>query len=79
MLALPAAVMDGLGDFTFAAFLRIDTLPNNSHEVISGANAAEDNALIFWYREATNEWVIGVNNGSSPFSAEIAALNGEPQ
>lgn len=67
MLQLPGSVMDGLGDFTFSAWLRIDVLRNNSHEVISGANALQDNAVIFWYREHTDEWVFGVNNGGSAF------------
>lgn len=52
--------MDGLGDFTFGAWLRIDTLRDENHEVISGANAAEDNALSFWYWEETEEWVVDV-------------------
>jgi len=77
MLTLPSSVMDGLSDFTFAAWLRIDTLRNESHEVISGANAVEDNALIFWYREATDEWVVGVNNGSSAFATDATIEDGQ--
>jgi hypothetical protein len=76
MLMLPATVMDGLGDFTFAAWLRIDTFREESHEVISGANVLEDNALIFWYREPTDEWVIGVNDGASTFPADSRIEDG---
>jgi MSHA biogenesis protein MshQ len=77
MLVLPSSVMDGLVDFTFAAWLRIDTIREESHEVISGANAAEDNALIFWYRDHTDEWVVGINNGSSVFASDSTIEDGE--
>ena len=70
LLMLPGSVMDGLGDFTFGAWLRIDALRDENHEVISGANAAEDNALSFWYREMTDEWVVGVNNSSSVLATD---------
>jgi sialidase-1 len=76
MLMLPATVMDGLGDFTFAAWLRIDTFREESHQVISGANVLEDNAIIFWYREQTDEWVIGVNDGASTFPADSRIEDG---
>jgi MSHA biogenesis protein MshQ len=66
-LSLPSTVMDGLHEFTFAAWLRMDSLRNASHEVISGANASFDNVLIFWYREHTDEWVVGINGGNNPF------------
>lgn len=77
MLVLPSSVMDGLGDFTFAAWLRIDTFRNESHEVISGANAAQDNAFIFWYREHTDEWVVGVNSGASAFATDARIEDGD--
>jgi len=77
MLMLPSAVMDGLVDFTFAAWLRIDTIRGESHEVISGANAAEDNALSFWYRDHTDEWVVGINNGSSVLANDATIEDGE--
>lgn len=75
-LSLPASMMDGLGDFTFAAWLRIDVFRNNSHEVISAANAGEDNALIFWYREHTDEWAVGVNNGNLAFAVNSTIEDG---
>lgn len=76
-LSLPSTVMDGLGDFTFSAWLRMDTFRNENHEVISGANAAQDNALIFWYREQTDEWLVGINNGSSAFATNASIEDGE--
>ena len=69
-LSLPSTVMDNLHDFTFAAWLRMDSLRNASHEVISGANANFDNVLIFWYREHTDEWVVGINGGNNPFAID---------
>ena len=69
-LSLPLTVMDNLHDFTFAAWLRMDSLRNASHEVISGANANFDNVLIFWYREHTDEWVVGINGGDNPFAID---------
>ncbi len=77
MLTLPSSVMNGRIDFTFAAWLRIDSFRNNNHEVISAANANEDNALIFWYREQTDEWVVGVNNGSSAFATDASIEDGQ--
>jgi hypothetical protein len=76
-LTLPSSVMDGLGDFTFAAWLRIDTLRNENHQVISGANAVDDNAFGFWYREETDLWVLGVENGSSTFAVDSTIEDGE--
>lgn len=75
-LSLPHTVMDGLTDFTFAAWVRLDTLRDESHELISGANANEDNVLIFWYREPTDEWVVGVNDGASPFAVDSSIEDG---
>jgi MSHA biogenesis protein MshQ len=69
-LSIPSTVMDGLYEFTFAAWLRMDSLRNASHEVISGANAGYDNVLIFWYREHTDEWVVGINGGDNPFAVD---------
>jgi len=77
MLRLPSGAMDGLGDFTFAAWLRIDTFRDNSHEVISAANAIEDNALIFWYREGTDQWAVGVNNVSADFPTDPSIETGQ--
>ena len=77
MLSLPASVMDGLTDFTFAAWLRLDALRNEGHEVISGANAVEDNDLVFWYREHTDEWAIGVNNGNAALSTDARIEDGQ--
>lgn len=76
MLTLPSSVMDGLSDFTFAAWLRIDTFRNENHQVISGANGNDDNALGFWYRETSDEWVLGVDDSSSAFAANAAIEDG---
>lgn len=77
MLSLPFSVMDGLGDFTFAAWLRLDVFRNEGHEVISGANAADDNHLVFWYREHTDEWAVGVNNGNLAFAVDATIEDGQ--
>jgi hypothetical protein len=75
-LSLPHTVMDGLTDFTFAAWVRLDTLRDESHELISGANAIEDNVLIFWYSEATGQWFVGVNENSTPFAMDSSIEDG---
>jgi len=75
-LSLPASTMDGLTDFTVAAWLRIDTLRNESHEIISAANAAEDNDFDLWYREHTDEWAVGVNSGNEVISADTRIEDG---
>jgi hypothetical protein len=64
-LSLPSSVMDGLMDFTFAAWLRLDVVRDRDYEVISGANAAEDNAVLLWYRERADEWLFGVSSNES--------------
>ncbi len=75
-LKLPSSVMNGLVDFTFAAWLKINTFRNESHELISGANSSEDNVLIIWYREETDEWVMGINDGSSEFDSDMRIEDG---
>jgi len=77
MLELPASVMDGLTDFTVAAWIRMDAVRGNSHELISAANAGEDNALCFWYRDHTDEWLVGVNNGSALLTTDGNIEDGE--
>jgi hypothetical protein len=69
-LSVPSTVMDGLVDFTVTAWVRLDVLRNQSRQLISGANAQEDNALLFWYREQTDEWLVGINNGDSAFMVD---------
>lgn len=69
-LSVPSAVLDGLVDFTVAAWVRLDVLRNENRQLISGANAQEDNALLLWYREQTDEWLVGINSGDSAFAVD---------
>jgi MSHA biogenesis protein MshQ len=75
-LSLPNIVMDGLVDFSFAAWVKINTFRNESHELISGANATEDNVLIIWYNETENKWFMGINDGSSAFTSDTRVEDG---
>jgi MSHA biogenesis protein MshQ len=77
MLTLPAAVMDGLGDFTFAAWLKVDTFGHETHQVLSGANAGFDNALNLMYRETPDTWRVGINNNSSGFATDSSIEDGQ--
>jgi hypothetical protein len=76
MLTLPASVMDGLVSFSFAAWLRIDAIRGGSHEVLSGANAAEDNAANLYYRELENEWRIGLHGSEWAFTPDATIEDG---
>jgi len=76
LLSLPGSVMDGLENFTIAAWLRLDVLRGGSHEMVSGANAAEDNALIFWYAESSGDWRFGINDASSAFPGDTRIEDG---
>ncbi len=75
-LLLPSTVMDGLGNFTFAAWLRIDTFNGDYHEILSGANAVEDNVVAFWYAEPTGEWRIRINDTDGVFPADATIEDG---
>lgn len=75
-LELPSSAMDGLGDFTFAAWLRIDMFRDENHQILSGANASEDNALGFWYREVTDEWVVSVDDAQTEFDPDDTIEDG---
>lgn len=75
-LSVPHTVLNGRGDFTVAAWVRIENLRNGSHHLLSGARAAEDNELAWWYRADTNEWVAGLASGSLPFTPNTAVKDG---
>ncbi len=75
-LELPSSAMDGLGDFTFSAWLKIDVFRDEVHNIMSGANAVEDNALGFWYREVTNEWVVSVDDIKAEFEPNTTIEDG---
>jgi hypothetical protein len=53
---LPNQMVDGLTDFTVAAWLKIDVVHvGNLNTVLSGANGSTHNAFSFWYsRESTS-------------------------
>lgn len=75
-LLLPSTVMDGLGDFTFAAWLRIDTFRGTWHQILSGANAVEDNVVALWYYEVEGRWRARINDVDAVFQADGAMDDG---
>jgi hypothetical protein len=77
MLTLPGSVLDGVADFTFSAWLRIDVLRGENHQILSAANAVEDNVIGIWYREATDEWVFGEDDDSYEFGTDARIEDGQ--
>lgn len=55
-LTIPGSALDGLGDYTFAAWLRIDVFHGDRHVILSGAHAGEDNIVGLWYDETLAAW-----------------------
>jgi len=55
-LSLPASMIDGLGDFTFASWVRLGTTHVWPSQWISGATSAEDNNLGIWYDPNNSRW-----------------------
>jgi hypothetical protein len=60
-LSLPHTLVDGLTDFTIAAWVRISILQIGTNQFLSGANATEDNALGFWYANPEDRWNIRID------------------
>jgi len=56
VLSLPNTLLDGLTDFTVAAWVRIALLQVGANQFLSGANAGEDNAIGLWYSNAADRW-----------------------
>lgn len=56
VLSLPASLLNGLGDFTIAGWVRMDTFHIWPSQWISGATAAEDNSIGIWYDPNNNRW-----------------------
>ncbi len=74
---LPNQIVDGVTNFTAAAWLKIDVVHvPNLNTFYSGANASQHNAFSFWYsRETTNNnaynktWRIILDNAGYSFEA----------
>jgi hypothetical protein len=57
-LSLPATIVDGLGDFTFAGWVKMTRLHNS--QWISCATAADDNSLGIYYLAGDDRWGIDI-------------------
>ena len=55
-------MLDGLGDFTVAAWVKINTVQAGSNQFLSGATAAEDNSVGIWYSVPNNRWKLTIAN-----------------
>jgi len=66
-LELPSTVVDGLTDFTVAAWVQIDVVQAGSNQFLSGANASQDNAFGLYYQTVPNEWNIQLDGISDAY------------
>lgn len=58
-LTLPGGTLNDVLSFTISAFVRIDDLHGGDHYLLSGANGLQDDEAAIWYRESTDEWILG--------------------
>jgi MSHA biogenesis protein MshQ len=70
-LSLPSTLANGLTDFTVAAWVRI-SLPQagGDNQLVSGANAAQDNALGFWYSDPNSRWNLCLDGTTTNFDGD---------
>jgi hypothetical protein len=80
-VSLPATVVNGLTDFSFSFWGKINelntsgTYPNNN--IISCANSGENNELYFGYRKNNSRWGIALNGTVYYFLADTTIEDGE--
>lgn len=67
-LSLPSTIVNGLTDFTVATWVRI-SLPQagGDNQLVSGANAGQDNALGIWYSDPNARWNLCLDGTTTNF------------
>lgn len=61
-LEMPYTVLNGIGDFTIASWMKINTPHDCCHQLISGAQAPnDDNEFSIWYHTVTQRWLMTIN------------------
>lgn len=70
MMSLPYQILDGLGDFTASAWVRIETL-NVPNTLISGARTGVNNAFVFFYFPNDRKWEMYINDNYHVFDQDI--------
>ena len=85
-LSVPSSVANGLGDFTVAAWVRLDVVQPSSNELVSGATAGEDNSWTMWYGVwqpapappvAEGRWALTLGGSPFPFPTHTVIEDGE--
>ena len=71
-LELPEAVMNGVGNFSIAGWVKINTFHPNPNQWVSCAIAAEDNNLGIWYDPANDRWSIDILSNRLNFPTNAA-------
>lgn len=71
-LSLPASILDGLGDFAVAGWVRFDGFHIWSSQWISGATAQEDNNLGVYYNPDQDRWSMDLFGNSTAFAQNSA-------
>jgi len=69
-LMIPSTLIDGIGDFTVAAWVKLNGKNACCHQLISGANATQDNEFMIWYATTTGNWRMGIDNGNDQFAVD---------
>jgi len=71
-LSLPASIVDGLVNFSFAGWVKLDVLHVWPSQWISGATATEDNNLGIWYDPNNHNWAMCLFGNTTPFPTNSA-------
>jgi MSHA biogenesis protein MshQ len=68
-LSLPSTMLNGLEALTIGAWVRMDIVQAGTNQLVSGAIAADDNQVEFYYRSAEDRWEFDVDGTTSDFAA----------
>jgi len=72
----PAAVVDGLGDFTFSAALRIEDHDKSQYTWVSCARVGQQNAMILAYEWNHDNWALWIENVRYQFDDDATIEDG---
>jgi hypothetical protein len=74
-LALPHGVLNGLGDFTISAWMRVLVVHPMANMLISGATAANANAFGIWYWNTHDSWTMTIDSDNYRYPADATIMD----
>lgn len=76
-LMIPYTIIDGIGNFTIATWVKLNSVNPCCHQLISGSNGTEDNEFMVWYASTTGNWRIGIGDGNDQFAGDTRVEDGQ--